>query len=102
MNCFHHLFVLSPILFKALNQKISKNIQPTRNLLVSVAPYYSFDIRIRNKSNEKEVPSNTALISIDTNNTSHLHELSLVHGGGNGYWSVPLLNANPCFEKKSD
>jgi hypothetical protein len=74
-----------PILFKALNQKISKNIQPTRNLLVNVAPYCSLDLRIRNKGNEKEVPSNTTLISIDTNNTSHFHELSLVHGGGNGY-----------------
>jgi len=48
------------------------------------------------------VPSNTTLISISTNNITHLHELSFVQGGGNGYWSVPLLNAKPCFEKKSD
>jgi hypothetical protein len=60
------------------------------------------DLRIGNKSNESEVPSNTNRISIDANNTSHFHELSLVHGGVNGYWNFPLLNTNPCFEKKSD
>jgi len=89
MNCFHHLFVLSPAPLKALNKKKSK-IFPTskKNLLIGVTPYCSLDIKTRNKGNENEVPSNTTLIFINANNTNHLHEFSL------SWWCQWLLECS--------
>jgi hypothetical protein len=46
--------------------------------------------RTANKGSERKSPSNAAL-STSANSTGHLHELFLVHGGGDGYCNAPAL-----------